>query len=93
MSEGAASERTPESGGMRAIEDAGPSSGVMARPSGPPTVVGPANCNPFWSKGMRDEAILRAIRPADLPQESPELMPVEPTGLSPPREGRRLSRW
>ena len=77
MSEGATSERTPESGGLRAIEDAGPADGVMALPAGPPVVLGPENWNPFWSESVRDEAVLRAIRPADLPQESLELQPVE----------------
>ena len=93
MSEEATSEKTPESG-VRAIEDVRPSDGVM-RPAGPPTVLGPSNWNPFWSEGMRDEAILRAIRPADLPQiqqESPELLPGEPTGVSPPREGPEAFR-
>lgn len=70
MSEEAVSERTPESGGLRAIEDVSAAAGVMALPSGPPTVLSPANWNPFWSERMKDEAILRAIRPADLPSES-----------------------
>ena len=70
MSDDASLERTPESGGVKAIEDVPPSAGVIARPEGPPTVLGPANWNPFWSEGMRDEAILRAIRPIDLPSEA-----------------------
>ena len=77
-------ERTPESGGLKAIEDAGPSDGVM-RPSGPPVVLGPAAVNPFWSERFQDEAVLRALRPADLPVESPELLPD--SALSPPKEG------
>ena len=72
---------------MRAIEDVPASAGVMALPSGPPTVLGPANWNPFWSEGMRDEAILRAIRPADLPSVSTELVPGDTPVASPPREG------
>ena len=94
MSEGATSEKTPESG-VRAIEDVRPADGTLARPSGQPTVLGPSNWNPFWSEGMRDEAILRAIRPSDLPpvpQDSPELLPGEPTGVSPPREGPEAFR-
>ena len=90
-----ASERTPECGGLKAIEDAGPSDGLM-RPSGPPVVLGPAAVNPFWSERFLDEAVLRALRPADLPVEPPELLPdlpVEPpellpdSALSPPKEG------
>ena len=71
MSEGAPSEQTPEPGGMKAIEDAGPKDGLM-RPAGPPVVLGPENWNPFWSEKMHDEAVLRALRPVDLPTESPE---------------------
>ena len=47
-----ASERTPECGGLKAIEDAGPSDGLM-RPSGPPVVLGPAAVNPFWSESSK----------------------------------------
>ena len=79
-----ASERTPECGGLKAIEDAGPSDGLM-RPSGPPVVLGPAAVNPFWSERFQDEAVLRALRPADLPVEPPELLPD--SALSPPKEG------
>ena len=67
MSDGLGSEKTPESNGLRAIEDVPASEGVLVRPTGPPVVLSPANWNPFWSEEMRDEAILRAIRPADLP--------------------------
>lgn len=77
-------ERPPESGGLKAIEDAGPSDGVM-RPSGPPVVLGPAAVKPFWSERFQDEAVLRALRPADLPVEPPELLPD--SALSPPKEG------
>ena len=81
------SEKTPNSGGVRAIEDVGPQDGVMMRPSGPPRVLGPELVNPFWSESVREEALLRAIRPTDLPpQESPELMPAGTPNVSPPRE-------
>ena len=89
MSEGAASERTPESAGIKAIEDAGPNDGLM-RPAGPPVVLGPDSWNPFWSEKMQDEAVLRALRPVDLPVESPELLP-DP-GMSPPKEGAEAFR-
>ena len=84
MSEGATSELTPEFGGLRAIEDAGPSDGILARLTGPPVVLGPENWNPFWLESVRDEAVLRAIRPVDLPpQQSLELLPAEGQGISP----------
>ena len=41
--------------------------------------------NPFWSERFQDEAVLRALRPADLPVEPPELLPD--SALSPPKEG------
>ena len=63
MSEEAASEKTPESNGLKAIEDAGPKDGLM-RPCGPPVVLGPNTYNPFWSERMQEEAVLRALRPA-----------------------------
>ena len=91
MSEGVGSEKTPESNGLRAIEDVPPSEGVVALPSGPPVVLSPANWNPFWSEEMRDEAILRALRPADLP-ESPELLSTEPSAVSPPKDGSEAVR-
>ena len=94
MSEGATSELTPESGGPRAIEDAGPADGIVARPAGPPVVIGPENWNPFWSESVRDEAVSRAIRPADLPpQEAPDLLPTEGQGISPPRDGGIEGGW
>lgn len=77
---------------MRAIEDAGPADGVLVRPSGPPVVLGPENWNAAWSEAARDEAVLRAIRPADLRQESPELLPVGGPQTSPPRDGPETMR-
>lgn len=86
MSEEASLEKTPESGGVRALEDIPASAGALVQPAGPPTVLGPANWNPFWSEGWKDEAILRAIRPLDLPSDSTELLPGETPNTSPPRE-------
>ncbi|CAK9019125.1 unnamed protein product, partial [Durusdinium trenchii] len=39
---------------------------------------------------FQDEAVLRALRPADLPVESPELLPD--SALSPPKEGGMVSK-
>ena len=80
-----ASEKTPESGGQKALEDIQPEHGAMVRPQGTPTVLGP-QINPFWSESARDEAILRACRPAHLPQESQEAFPPQVSSVSPPRE-------
>ena len=80
------SERTPESPNMPAIEDIPASAGALTCPKGPPTVLSPENWNPFWSEGLRDEAILRAIRPADLFSESTELLPGGTPTTSPPRD-------
>lgn len=54
MSEEASLEKTPESGEIRALEDIPASAGAMTRPVGQPTVLGPANWNPFWSEGLKD---------------------------------------
>lgn len=86
MSEEGALEKTPGSNGLRAIEDVPASAGVLVRPAGPPTVLSPANWNPFWSEGMKEEAILRAIRPADLPSDSTELVPGGTPTTSPTRD-------
>ena len=65
MSDEATSEKTPESG-VRAIEDVRPNDGVMMRPTGPPTVLGPSNWNPFWSEGMSDSTCRLASDPAGI---------------------------
>lgn len=57
----------------------------MVAPSDTPVVLSPV-VNPFWSESARDEAMLRAIRPADLPDSSPELRPAEAGVVSPPKE-------
>lgn len=78
------SERTPESGGQKALEDIQPEHGALVLPQGAPVSLGP-QINPFWSETARDEAILRACRPAHLPQESQE-GPSQVPSVSPPRE-------
>lgn len=81
------SERTPDSSGQRAIEDIRPEHGALARPSGPPTTLGPqVPVKPFWSETQRDEAILRACRPSHLPREVPEAGVGQMNSVSPPRE-------
>ena len=62
------SEKTPDSARPKALEDIQPEHGALARPVGPPVSLGP-QVNPFWSESMRDEAILRACRPAHLPAQ------------------------
>ena len=42
--------------------------------------------NPFWSGAARNEAILRACRPAHLPQDLPDSFQPVPAAVSPPRE-------
>ena len=93
MSENA-SEKTPESGGPRAIEDIRPDHGALMRPQGPPVVLAPSvQVNPFWSESARDEAILRACRPTHLPSEVPEpAQHVAAPVVSPPRESQEAVR-
>ena len=80
------SEKTPDSGGPRAIEAAGPKDGALARPTAPPVVFRPEAVNPFWSERFQDEAALRALRPADLPSQEPSELLPDPV-VSPPRDG------
>ena len=93
MSENA-SEKTPESGGPRAIEDIRPEHGALVRPQGQPVALGPSvQVNPFWSESAREEAILRACRPSHLPSEVPEpVQHVAAPVVSPPRESQEAVR-
>ena len=79
------SEKTPESGGVKALEDIRPKHGALTVPSGPPVTLGP-EVNHFWSESARDEAILRACRPTHLPKELPDSFAPAPTSVSPPRD-------
>lgn len=78
------SERTPDSG-HKALEDIQPEHGALVRPQGPPISLGP-QVNPFWSEAAREEAILRACRPAHLPPESQDGQQPQVSSMSPPRE-------
>ena len=84
------SERTPDSG-QKALEDIQPEHGALVRPQGPPTSLGP-QVNPFWSEAARDEAILRACRPAHLPPESQEVQHPQVSSMSPPRDPPEVFR-
>lgn len=78
------SARTPESG-QKALEDIQPEHGALVRPAGPPVSLGP-NINPFWSESAREEALLRACRPAHLPREGQETTPPPTSSFSPQRD-------
>ena len=82
------SEKTPDSS-QKALEDIRPEHGALARPVGPPTTLGPA-INPFWSESAREEAILRACRPAHLPSSAddppPQVYQQAMTSVSPQRD-------
>ena len=79
------SEKTPDSGGVKALEDIRPEHGALTVPSGPPVTLGP-EVNPFWSESAKEEAILRACRPSHLPKELPDSFAPAQTSVSPPRE-------
>ena len=85
------SERTPESGGKKALEDIQPDHGALVGPTGPPVSLSP-QINPFWSESAREEAILRACRPAHLPREGQDTIPCQATTTSPPREPHEAFR-
>ena len=78
-------ERTPESEALKALEDVKPEEGVMMLPQGQPRSLGPEAMNPFWSQAARDEAALRAMRPASLPVEDGGVASLKPL-LSPQRD-------
>ena len=67
------SEKTPDSS-QKALEDIRPEHGALTGPVGPPTALGPA-INPFWSESAREEALLRACRPAHLPSSAEDPTP------------------
>lgn len=65
---------TPEAGGsQKALEDIKPEHGALvpSSPLGPPVSLGPKVSSPevnvFWSEKTQQDALLRAMRPTDLP--------------------------
>lgn len=77
---------TPQSNeGLKALEDLRPEHGaiVPTSPSGPPRVLGPSRSgggvevNAFWSERVQNDAVLRSMRPAALPDEGEGLQHLQ----------------
>ena len=65
-------------GGAGVVNETTESLALQENPKGPPTSYGPMPkederqlaVNPFWSEKVKDEAVLRSLRPRELPESS-----------------------
>ena len=90
------SEKTPESVEVKALEDLKAEHGALrpcgdsGEPSGRPVSYGPGDgaMNPFWSETTREEALLRSMRPLELPAPGDQVVEgsLKQPYYSPPKD-------